>query len=211
MSLDTYSNLQTEIAEWLNRDDLTAKIPTFITLTEAEMNRVLRRSTTKTSVSITAEENDVLPTNFREMLTLTLSTSQADLDKPMVECTLAELADVKARASGISTRPTHFAVANKKLYVAPVPDQTYTATLFYGDGVTALSGSNAYNDELLESPDLYLFGALSQAAPYLEHDERIPVWREKFQRAIDQHNGLRDDESYGGEIKEARLPVVFGF
>jgi len=42
MSLDTYANLQLEIADYLNRSDLTTNIPTFIKLAESKINRDLR-------------------------------------------------------------------------------------------------------------------------------------------------------------------------
>ena len=35
MALDTYTNLKTEIANYLNRDDLTTNIDTFIDLAES--------------------------------------------------------------------------------------------------------------------------------------------------------------------------------
>ena len=37
MALDTYSNLKTSVANYLNRSDLTAFLGDFITLTEAKM------------------------------------------------------------------------------------------------------------------------------------------------------------------------------
>ena len=42
MAITTYAELQTSIANWLNRDDLTSVIPDFISLTEASINRDLR-------------------------------------------------------------------------------------------------------------------------------------------------------------------------
>ena len=42
MALDTYSNLKTTIANYLNRSDLTSNLGDFITLTEARLNRELR-------------------------------------------------------------------------------------------------------------------------------------------------------------------------
>jgi hypothetical protein len=42
MALDTYSNLKTSIANYLNRSDLTSYLGDFITLTEARLNRELR-------------------------------------------------------------------------------------------------------------------------------------------------------------------------
>ena len=42
MSITTYSELKTAVANWLNRDDLTSVIPDFIALTEADMDRKIR-------------------------------------------------------------------------------------------------------------------------------------------------------------------------
>jgi hypothetical protein len=42
MTIATYSELLTELDAWLNRSDLTARIPTFIRLFESRANRQLR-------------------------------------------------------------------------------------------------------------------------------------------------------------------------
>jgi hypothetical protein len=42
MAITTYAELQAAAANWLVRGDLTARIPEFITLAEARLNRVLR-------------------------------------------------------------------------------------------------------------------------------------------------------------------------
>ena len=42
MALDTFANLKTSIANYLNRDDLTSYIPDFIALAEARHGRDLR-------------------------------------------------------------------------------------------------------------------------------------------------------------------------
>ena len=41
MAITTYATLQTAIANFLARSDLTAQIPDFITMAEARMNREL--------------------------------------------------------------------------------------------------------------------------------------------------------------------------
>jgi hypothetical protein len=41
MAIGTYSELQTAVANWLGRDDLTDRIPEFIDLAEARLSRAL--------------------------------------------------------------------------------------------------------------------------------------------------------------------------
>lgn len=70
MALNTYSNLKTSIANYLNRSDLTSYIPDFIRLAEVRMNKELRvREQEKTDTSITTvagTQSYSLPTNFIE-------------------------------------------------------------------------------------------------------------------------------------------------
>ncbi len=42
MSLDSYSALKTEISDWLDRDELTTQIDTFIDIAEARHKREIR-------------------------------------------------------------------------------------------------------------------------------------------------------------------------
>ena len=42
MALGTFTELKDAIADWLDRSDLTARIPDFIALAEARINRELR-------------------------------------------------------------------------------------------------------------------------------------------------------------------------
>ena len=39
MALDNYANLKDAVADWLDRSDLDSRIPDFISLAEARVNR----------------------------------------------------------------------------------------------------------------------------------------------------------------------------
>lgn len=53
--ISDYASLQTAIADWLARADLTDQIPTFITLAEARLNRDLRLASMQVTRSGTAD------------------------------------------------------------------------------------------------------------------------------------------------------------
>lgn len=204
MALSTYSELKTAVADWLNRSDLTTQVVDFITLAEAEMKRRLRRSSTRTTLTISSEETTA-PATMAELRDVYLESGSVYRDVPIRICTPSMLAERRARAGGTTGRPTDIAYIAGKLVVAPTPDQSYTARIHYFTQLTALSDASTTNTILTEAPDAYLFGALLQAEPYLEHDERIPVWREKFDRAIDQLNIWRENEEYGAATKDIRM------
>lgn len=209
MALTNRTELLAAIADWLNRSDLTSVIPDFIALAEAEMKRRLRRATESTTIYISAGNMNG-PSDMAEPIHLRLSTGSPYLDGTLMLCTPEMLTDVRQRTGYVEGRPTHYAFYDAQLQFAPIPDQSYDGILLYAQQLTPLTVSNTTNAVLTEAPDAYLFGALLQASPYLEHDERIAVWQMKFDRAIDQLNEMRDRESYGGGLKEARLSHVIG-
>lgn len=210
MDLTTYTGLKAAIADYLNRDDLTDQIPGFIALAEAKIKRKVRRKTVRNDAfSISAEETS-LPTDCAEVRYVLPLTGSPSRDVPLKLATPAMLADWRAMTSGVSSVPRVFAVLDSKLLVAPPPDQAYTHRLVYFQSLTALSGTNADNPVLLEAPDIYLYGALAEAAPFLQHDERISMWKDLFNEAIDDLNEKRQREETSALLHAARLPRVFG-
>lgn len=210
MALSTYVELKAAVADWLNRSDLTSAIDyDFLPLCEAELKRRVRR-TTKTGTIYVATAEVSPPSDMAEPISLRINSGTTYNDVPLKLCTPEMLGEVLAGWNGVESRPTHVAYFNGKFQFAPEPDQSYDCTVVYVMQFTALSGVNTSNAILAEAPDAYLYGCLLQAAPYLEHDERIPVWRAKFDAAIEQLNKVRMDEEYGAGVKDVRLPVVFG-
>ncbi len=203
----SYTSLQAQLADWLNRSGLTMPVDDFITLAEAEMNRRLRRQSTRASITI-ASARTTLPDDVAEVRSLYLTTGIKKLDQPMRSCTLAMIAESQARAGGHTGRPVDFNLRGNVLTVSPAPDQTYTAAIYYFRQLTPLAESET-NSVLTEAPDAYLYGALLQAAPYLEDDIRITMWQTKFSNAIEQLNAVAQAEEYGASGKTPRLPMSF--
>ena len=210
MALTTWTELKASVADWLNRTDLTTAIADdFIPLAEAEIKRRVRRMTESTTIYISAA-NLTGPTDLAEPISLRLDTGSPSEDIRRKLCSPAMLAEVRARVADVQGRPTHYAFYDEQLQFAPEPDQSYDGILVYYQQITALGSGTASNTVLDQAPDAYLYGALVQAAKYLEHDERAPVWQERFDAAIDQLNAVAERESYAGSVTDVRLPVTFG-
>lgn len=179
-----YSDLQSSIANWLNRDDLTSVIPDFIMLAESEIQRILRiRQMLRNAETATDQEAVLLPSDFLELRHVTLQNENT----PLKLASLAEI-DLIRKNTGRAGEPTHVAVFNNKFELAPVPDQSYELEIVYFQQIPALSTTNTSNWLLAAYPDIYLFGALSKAAPFIGEDERIPVWKQEFLGGIQQLN-----------------------
>lgn len=207
MALSNYTELQTSIGNWLTRTDLATQIPEFIVLAEAEIARVLRKSSTRQTVTL-SEESLSLGAAVGELRSVRLVTGSPYRDLPLEIGTPEIFWEWKARFQ-VSGRPRKAALIAGKLVVAPVPDAPYPAEIVYYNALVPLSSTNPTNEVLRDDPDVYLFGALMQAAPYLKNDERIPVWEAKFQRGLDQIE-TQYQRKESASLQPVRLPVVFG-
>lgn len=202
MSIDTYTELTAAIADWLNREDLTAVIPSFISLAEADINRNLRdwRMEKRSDASLDAQYS-TLPTDWLETIRLNLSggTSRLELVSD------GALADLRAERSDAAGKPTHYAHTAGGLELFPTPDAAYDAELVYFAKVPALSATATTNWLLSAAPDVYLYGALTQSAPYLKDDQRAPLWAGLYQNAITSLNTASERSRYSGAGLRLRI------
>jgi hypothetical protein len=83
-------------------------------------------------------------------------------------------------------KPRFYTIVGNQFEFIPTPDAEYFAELTYYAKIPPLSDSNTSNWLLAYAPDLYLYGALIEAEPYLKNDERIGVWGELYLRAINE-------------------------
>ncbi len=78
MAIGTYAELKTAVANWLDRDDLTDRIPEFIALAEARMNRVLRLRMMEgkyTASTVGSQRNYNLPAGYIQMRNFQINTT----------------------------------------------------------------------------------------------------------------------------------------
>jgi hypothetical protein len=81
-------------------------------------------------------------------------------------------------------RPRLHALSGESLRVAPAPAGATDVELTYYRKLPALSASQPSNWLLAAAPDVYLYGSLLEAAPFLMSDERLPVWSAAFEAAL---------------------------
>jgi hypothetical protein len=183
VALTSYSALRSSIADWLNRDDLTSVIPDFISLAEAQIERrVPTQKMVKRANATIDTPFSALPSDFLSAKSLVL-TSTAPV-QALVFLTEDEI-DSKKYVYRTTGKPIYFALVGNQIEVLPAPDTSYTAELTYVATLAKLSDSNTSNWVLERHPDVYLYGSLLQAAPYLRDDERVSMWGSLYAQAIE--------------------------
>ena len=188
MSISTYSELKTAVANFLARTDLTTQIPDFIQLAEARMSRELETRSQEKRATATLTANDefvALPTDLREVREVKLNTS------PNTVLQYRSPTALDSQFSGAGGKPLAYSIIGTEIKFRPIPDSNYTAEIVYIGSLSALSDTNATNNILSRHPDAYLSGALAEAYVYLMDDTRAQLYDTKFGRAIEE---IKKDE-----------------
>lgn len=184
MAITSYTTLVSAVKTYLNRSDISdAQVKEFISLAEASFNRVLRtRNQIKRSTSDVSTQFVTMPTDLLELYNIQLNS---DPIVRLEQVSLSAMDTLKA-ASSTSGKPTKFAITGSDLEFYPSPDTTYEIELIYFSTIDPLSDSTATNFLLTNQVDIYLFGALVQAEPWLMNDERVGVWGALLGKAIEE-------------------------
>lgn len=196
MSITSYSELQTAVANWLNRADLALRIPEFISLAEAQMKRD-KRVQTKTVVTLTlASPGVTLPADFHEMVALYFDGDGSIFGGISIVAP-DKVAWAKRNGTGVP-RVAAITDDGTTLYLGPEPDTSRDATLEYIATFAVLSDTNTTNFILDDHHDIYLNGALKEAEPFLKNDERVQLWETKYEKAMTELGRFIDRRRFGG-------------
>ena len=207
MAINTYSTLQTAVANWLDRNDLTDRIPEFISLAEATFNRVLRLRAMETTVADatpSGSKEDALPSGYLQMREIHLSTT------PVVS--LAYITPeimYRIRAGSTSGKPNSYTIVGDNILFGPTPDGAYDYSMTYYKAFDALSDAAPTNWLITNAPDLYLYGALLQAEPFLMNDERVALWERGVRQVINDLQQQDDKDRHSGS--EMRVMNTSGY
>jgi len=187
MSLDTYANLQTAIANFAHRSDLTAVLPDLITLAEVRINGDLdaRLQDIKTALSTVANTESVsLPTDVIDIRHLSVSSTTP------IQVLVYQVPDSfeVAHTWGETGTPRAYTVIGSLLYLAPVPDSVYTLDLVYKGRFPSLSSTNTTNYLLTNYPKVYLTAAMCEVAIYIKSPVLAQLWEPQYKAAIDAVN-----------------------
>lgn len=203
MAYTSYSDLQTSVANYLGRSDLTTVIPDFIRFAETRLARELRtrKMLKSATANMTAGDARVaLPTDFLEVRDL---YTQGNPRMPVTYMSPSAFTrDARADESGL---PVFYTVLSAEFQFAPMPDTDYVLEILYYAQPPVLSGSNSSNVFLANYPDALLYGALLEAEPYLINDARSQTWATLYDRAIKNIQDSDQNSEYSGIPLQMRI------
>lgn len=192
MSIATYAELQSAIADWAARSDLSTPAPDLIRLCESMLNyghgepgeqfyvpplRV-RQMEARTTFTADSEYESIPVNDFLEVRYLKANTS------PETDVKYVTPAQFNEAASSYSSgTPKVYTIVGNEFRFGPAPSAV-TMELGYVQKIPALSDSNTTNWLLAANPNVYLYGALFQGALYTKDDAEVAKFLGLFSGAV---------------------------
>ena len=210
MAISTKAELHTAVANWLNRSDLTDRIPEFISLAEAGFNRNLRtRDMLTRSTASVSTQYISLPTDFLEMSNIEITSTSPP--RRLVYISQDRSDDYREQNNDTSGKPNYWTIEGDAIQLLPTPDATYTVQLNYFQTIPALSSlADSGNNWLLSAhPDVYLFATLMQASPYLMDQEKTQIWDGLLARSMQELQMADEKSVYAGGTLNMRPKYIY--
>lgn len=196
MSIATYSELKTAVANYLARTDLTDQISDFIRFAELRLRRELRiRQMLKsvTTATVGGISTVALPSDFieiRDLILLTNPVQPLTYSSPSIFSRNARVTE--------GGKPLDYTILASEFQLAPVPDSAYTVKMLYYAAPEFLSDTNSSNAFIANAPDAMLYASLIEAEPYLMNDQRVNTWGSMYDRAISTLTKSDESAQYSG-------------
>lgn len=204
MGLANYTELKDQLGDWLIREDLTAVIPTFITLAEEALNKELRvRPMLVRAITVPAadEPRENLPGDYLELKAIQFNCDPLYVPEYRTPAWLRAYRRSSANTGGV---PRFYSIEGGELLFDVTPSEVELEILYYQRIPSLNDTTQPTNAILTEYPSLYLYGALLHTAPYLKDDPRVATWSTLYQQAL--YNAKKDDR--GAEVNSSPINVV---
>lgn len=189
-----YTSLQTSVQKFLKRADLAALVPDFIALAENHFNRNIYTTQRRDSFSLTPATNLV-----------SLPSDCARIVRAYYGGRLLPFFENDANSAYANGNPHSIEFGyqlNAGKMALSVPSLGQILRVDYYTVIEPLSDTNTSNWLIEDASDVYLYGALHEAAVYVRDDARMQLWLQKRDAAI---TDLTDDDAM---LKYPEQPLV---
>ena len=191
--LDSYTDLVSTVADYLNRADLEGNVPTFIRLAETDFDRRIRHPLMMKNVAAQVTEGYVpLPDDLVEIYTIDIPS----FTRRAIEFIPAEAyrrMSHEQRNSGV----VYCSVEGNQInFLGPPPKNGSIVNLRYYAQVPRLGALNSTNWLLRKYPDAYLYGTLFQSAVYTGDDTNLSQWAQILTGLVEAIRKANDDARF---------------
>lgn len=185
MALSNYTEIAASVSDWLNRAgfaEITGRVEDFILLAHKRVIREVRAPWMEADAtpSVAAASGEAsLPADYLDVKSQTYTDDSESKTYGLVRAPRYIVEHKQA-----DTGPCKFFEVNgSTIYVGPKPDAADTFILYYYKDPGSISTTVATNVISDEAPELYLYGALIEAAIFMKDSETAGIYKQEFLEA----------------------------
>jgi hypothetical protein len=208
----TFTSLQDDLQSYLERGTVQDPIvynqlPELINFAERRIATELKIAGFIVAATFSMQANLAVyakPDRWRQMISINVGNSPIGtaVRKPMfprsyeyIRSFWPDDTQTSTTVYGVAGPPLYYADYNyQNFIVAPTPDAAYPAEMLYYEQPALLDATNQTNWITQYQPNLLLYAALLECSPFLKKDERIPVWKDMYDRIAGVVNGQDTDK-----------------
>lgn len=185
----TYSSLITDLMTYADRQDepFTSQIPRFIMLAENRIASEIRGLGFVKVVTGTMTINTPViakPARWRETLSINFGVGSPNVQRNFLKLRTYEYCRQYWPDSSLADVPVYYADYDyQNFLIVPTPAAAYPFELIYHERPLPLSEDNQTNWTTEYAPQLLLYAALLEAAPFLKNYEVLPMWQSMYDKA----------------------------
>lgn len=195
----TFESLKTDVERYLERGTsaatdpiVYAQIPKLINLAERRIARDIKIQGFQTVVTTTMQTAVCVmpkPDRWRETISINIGTGLTNDSRKTLYTRSYEYCRTYWPDQTQVGEPAFYADYDYQHWLfAATPDQNYPVEIVYYELPVLLDDEVQQNWLSNYAPNALLYGTLLEATPFLKNDERIPIWQQFYQMAIDSLN-----------------------
>lgn len=198
MSLATYSDLKSAIANWTKRADLTSYLDDLITVGETRIHREVYTHHTEEDLNVTiaGDGTAAIPSDYRSLQEAYVDTTGGP------DLTQASATQVRRKSYTSGQQPgcpKLIATKGSSFIFWPPPASAYTIKGTYYKNPGTLS--SAVYTMFTDNPDLFLYAALCATAPFLKDDKRVAIWETEYNNVKNAVEKAEERYRFGGRLQ----------
>ena len=200
----TYNSLIDSIQDYTEErnPNFVAAIPQFINTAEIKIARDVKNIEARKTVLANFTPWQALyqkPARWRQTISMNFSTGQSYT--PLLPRSYEFCREYWPDLTQTGT-PKYYADADLNYFlIVPTPPSASNWQIAYYETPEHLSDSNQTNWITENAPDLLLYGALVETAPYLKNDNRLAVWQQMYANALQSRQTEAENRKDDATVK----------
>jgi hypothetical protein len=195
--ITSYATLQTAVADYLARSDLTSWIPNFIQNWEERFYRDSQNWAAWMESPLSVSISNGVAAVPADYLGLRIAYIEGHNGPPLTRISLEQLYARFPRA-GSSGVPSHISRNGNNFEFGPIAGGGTLKGTYYAKPTAIRMDGDGVNWLITNAPDLCLYGALIEAEPFIKNDPRMATWQGLYDMALGAYRSQFREEDFSG-------------